>query len=786
MMKLKFTFIFTLGVLVPSVAVPTGVLWAAPAAVEADIVTGNVRGVVVDGTGGSLPGATVRVRVGKFERKVQSDARGSFRVEGVPAGPTSVSVSLDRFQPETIDVAASRPALRVVLVPSGVSERVEVSAGAVAFRTITATKTDTPLRDVPQSITVIGKGQLEEQSIRSVQDLVRYVPGIGIAQGEGNRDTPVFRGSSSTADFTVDGIRDDVQYFRDFYNVSRVEALKGPDGMIFGRAGVGGVINRVTKQADWTNAREVAIQGGSFTNRRLQTDVGQALNDRAALRVLGMYENSDSYRSRVGVERYGFNPSMAFRLSSSATLTMAYERFHDDRVADRGVPSFNGRPLQTDPSTFFGNPDVSLANATVDAGTALLAADLGRGVTVRNRTRVAAYDKFYQNVFPGAVNDAGTTVSLSAYNNRNDRNNFFNQTDFNWRAKTGGWGHTLLAGVELGRQVSDNLRTTGFFSNISPTTTTVNVPIDDPLTSLPMTWAPNATDADNHGVAKTLGLYVQDQILLSRNLQAIVGVRYDNFDADVTNNRTAQHVSAKENLVSPRAGLILKPTERMSVYASYTVAYQPRAGEQLTSLSLTNRALDPEKFQNREFGVKWDLAESLSFTAALYRLTRNNVAVTDPADSTRLILVDGQRVNGVELGIGGSPARNWTINGGYAYQDGKIVTSPSATVPAGARLASVPRHSFSLWNRVDFASKWGAGVGLIRQTDMFASTDNLVVLPGYTRVDAAVFYRFNKTVRGQVNVENLFDERYFVSAHSNNNITPGSPRAIRAALTLGF
>lgn len=780
-MNMKFTFIFTLGFVIVSLAVP-----AAPVAVGADVAAGAVRGVVVDGTGGSLPGAAVTVRARRFERRVQSDGRGSFRIEGVPAGPTSVSVSLDRFRPETIDVAASRPALRVVLVPSGVSERVEVSAGAVAGRTITATKTDTPLRDVPQSITVIDKGQIEEQSIRSVQDLVRYVPGIGIAQGEGNRDTPVFRGSSSTADFTVDGIRDDVQYFRDFYNVSRVEALKGPDGMIFGRAGVGGVINRVTKQADWTNVREVAVQGGSFTNRRLQSDVSQALNDRAALRVLGMYENSESYRSGVGVERYGFNPSVALRLSSSATLTMSYERFHDGRVADRGVPSLNGRPLHTDPSTFFGNPDASVADATVDAGTALLAADLGRGVTVRNRTRVAAYDKFYQNVFPGAVNAAGTTVSLSAYNNRNDRNNVFNQTDFNWKAKTGGWGHTLLAGVELGRQVSDNLRTTGFFSSISPTTTTVSVPIDDPVTSLPMTWAPNATDADNHGVAKTLGLYVQDQILLSRNLQAIVGVRYDNFDADVTNNRTAQQVSAQENLVSPRAGLIFKPTERMSVYASYTVAYQPRAGEQLTSLSLTNRALDPEKFQNREFGVKWDLARSLSFTGALYRLTRNNVAITDPADSTRLILVDGQRVSGVELGIGGSPMRNWTINGGYAYQDGKIVTSPSATVPAGARLASVPKHSFSLWNRYDFAAKWGAGMGLIRQTEMFASADNLVFLPGYTRVDAAVFYRFNNNVRGQVNVENLFDELYFVSAHSNNNITPGSPRAIRATLTLGF
>lgn len=697
-----------------------------------------------------------------------------------------MTASLDRFRPAAMEVAGAGSRLRIVLEPAGVNENIDVRAGSMAMHVYSATRTETPLRDVPQSVTVISRAQIEEQNMRSIQDLVRYVPGIGIAQGEGNRDTPIFRGSGSTADFTVDGIRDDVQYFRDFYNVSQVEALKGPDGMIFGRAGVGGVINRVTKQPDWTSLREVAVQGGSFTNRRAQVDLGEPLGDRMALRVLGMYENSDSYRRAVGVERYGFNPSLAFRLLPSATLTVAYERFHDDRTADRGIPSFGARPLAMGERTFFGNPDLSYADATVDAGTAFLAADLGGGLTLRNRARFAAYDKFYQNVFPGAVNAAATSVSISGYNNRTDRNNLFNQTDVNWKVTTGGIGHSLLVGMELGRQVSDNFRSTAFFSTISPTTTSVNVPLDSPITGLPISFSQNATDADNHSVARTVGLYIQDQVALRPWIEAVLGVRYDNFDADVTNNRTGQLFASQDKLVSPRLGLVFKPTALMSLYGSYTVAYQPRAGEQLASLSVTNRALDPEKFENYEAGVKWDLAPSLAITGAVYRLKRNNVAITDPADPTRSILVDGQRVNGAELGIGGSPLRNWTMSGAYAFQDGKILTAQSSTVLAGARLASLPRHSVSLWNRYDFAARWGAGLGLIRQTEMFASTDNLVVLPGFTRVDAALFYRLSDRIRGQVNVENVFDKGYFVSAHSNNNITPGSPRAARAMVTLVF
>ena len=212
----------------------------------------------------------------------------------------------------------------------------------------------------------------------------------------------------------------------------------------------------------------------------------------------------------------------------------------------------------------------------------------------------------------------------------------------------------------------------------------------------------------------------------------------------------------------------------------------PRAGEQLSSLSLTNRSLAPEKFTNYELGVKWDFHHDLAFTAAAYRLDRRNVAITDPADPTKSLLVDGQRARGIELGLTGRVTQNWSVVGGYAYQDGTVKTTQSPTVVAGARLAQLPRHTLSLWNRYDFNPQWGLGLGTIYRDELFTSTDNTVRLPSFVRFDAALFYRFNARLRAQLNVENLLDRAYFASAHSNTNITPGSPRALRVGLTTRF
>jgi catecholate siderophore receptor len=669
-----------------------------------------------------------------------------------------------------------------------VTESVEVTATPGGAETsLVALKSAVPLRDVPQSVSVVTRAMIDEQRMQGMADVVRYMPGVSMAQGEGNRDTPILRGNATTADFFVDGVRDDVQYFRDLYNVERVEALKGPNAMIFGRGGAGGVINRATRQADWSMTNEFSVQGGAHDNRRVSLDLGRPVNSAFAVRLTGMYEDSNSYRDQAGVERYGVNPTVTARLGSSTMLRAGYERFHDDRTADRGIPSFGDRPVPTSPSTFFGDARQSFASATVDAFNAVVDHRLGRSAWMRNRTRFANYEKFYQNVFAGsAVSADGQTLTLSAYNNATDRHNLFNQTDVHASAMTGAITHVIVVGAEFGRQVTDNFRNTGYFTSVGANATAYTVPVVAPSVSVPITFRQSATDADNHGVATVAAVYAQDQLELTPHVRAVVGIRADRFDVDFLNNRTGARITTTDNLVSPRAGLIVKPGESMSLYASYSLTYVPRAGEQLSSLSLTNQSLEPERFVNYEIGAKWDVRPALAVTAALYRLNRSNVAVPDPEDITRSLLVDGQRSKGVELAISGRVTRAWSVVGGYAYQDGRLTSTLSSSAIAGARIAQLPVHSFSLWNRYDVSRRWGAGVGVVRNGDRFTSTDNRIVLPGFTRVDGALFVNAGGGVEVQVNAENIFDTRYYPFAHSNNNITPGSPRALRVAVTARF
>ena len=643
--------------------------------------------------------------------------------------------------------------------------------------TRSATKTDTPLRDVPQSVSVISRDLIQDQSMQSLADVARYIPGAGMAQGEGNRDTIILRGNSSTADFFVDGVRDDVEYFRDLYNIDRVEALKGPNAMIFGRGGAGGVINRVTRQADWDRTREVTLQGGSWGNARATFDVGDSVNDSLAFRLTGMYQNSQSFRDGVDLEGYGINPSGAIKLGDATTLHLSYEYYTYDRTADRGIPSLDGRPYDVDESTFFGDPDVSHTDATVNLATVVLDHDFSDSFKLRNRTVFGDYDKFYQNVFPGAINAAASTVAITAYNNAQQRENLFNQTDLTFSFSSGTIEHRFLTGMELGRQVTDNFRNTGYFDG---TATTYNAPLADPTISIPVTFRQSATDADNNGTAKIAAVYVQDQIVFTPKFQAVLGLRYDKFDVEFTNNRTATNFKTTDDLLSPRAGLIYKPAEPVSLYGSYSVTYVPRAGAQLASLTLTNQALDPEKFENLEVGAKWDVNDSIALTAAVFQLDRTNVVIPDPNDPTLSVLAKGQTTKGVELGASGNIGA-WGIQAGYAWQDGHLTEALG-----GTRLAQLPKHVASLWNKYEIDAQWSAGLGLVYQTAMFAAADNLVTLPGFTRVDAGVFFTPSDRWRLQLNVENLLDEKYYANANSNNNISPGSPLAVRAAVTTRF
>ena len=650
---------------------------------------------------------------------------------------------------------------------------------------VSATKTAVALIDTPQAVQVITRGQIEDQAMQGVSEAVRYMPGVGMAQGEGHRNAPIMRGVSSTANFFVDGLRDDVEYFRDLYNIERVEALSGPNAMIFGRGGGGGVLNRVTRQADGTVGAALTVTGGSWNQLRATADLKSAISPNLAVRLTGLSETADSFRDGVNSQRSGINPTLLARWGDHSSLRLSYEHFTYAMVTDRGIPSLWGRPIDTAPSTFFGSPSLSPTDMTLNVGEVVF--DHNRGsARLHSTTRFGAYDKAYQNLYPGAVGANGSSVALSAYANATTRENLLHQSDLTWETMAGGLDHTLLAGIEWSRQLTDNRRSTGYFSDIGPNVTSLMVPISRPTVTPSLSFRPSSSDADNHGVAQTAAVYFKDQIHLNARWIAVLGLRYDQFQMRLRNNRNGNVISTEDRLWSPRVGLIYKPQPNLSLYASYSQSYLPRAGDQLAGLTLANSALEPEAFRNQEVGIKWDPRPNLALTLATYWLERTNVAVSNPIDPTQMILVDGQESSGLELGINGTVRPGWTIAGGYAYQDGEITQTQSATAKAGARLAQLPKHSLSLWNRVEVTPRIGLGLGLLHRSAQFTSTDNSVTLPGYSRIDGAIYWRVNPHLKAQVNIENLFDVGYFASAHNNNNITPGSPRSVKLTLSAAF
>ena len=646
--------------------------------------------------------------------------------------------------------------------------------------TTTATKTATDIRNIPQALTIVSSQQIADQQLRSIGDLLLFVPGASYNSGEGNRDTLVLRGNSSTADFFIDGVRDDVQYFRDFYNIDRVEVLKGPNAMIFGRGGGGGIVNRVLKRPSLGVARGATASGDGWGGRRISGDLDQPLSDALAVRLNGVYENSDSFRRHVDLKRYSINPTAAVLVGPNTRVDLSYEYFHDRRTADRGVPADGNEPIRGFTRTFFGDPDKSFAKADVNLATVAVEHRFAEGLTLKNRTMFGDYDKFYQNIFPAGFNPASERVTLSGYNNRNDRKTLFSQTDLVWENRLAGIDQTLLLGFELGREKSRNRRTTASFVGSN------SVPVSDPTVDANVVFAPSATDADNRVKANVAAFYVQDQLRPASWLEIVAGLRFDSFKIDVDDLRATGggRFGRRDHLWSPRLGLILKPTDDLSLYASFSRSYLPQSGDQFSSLTDVTEGLKPERFDNYEVGAKLQLPGGLLATAAVYELDRINTRATDPL--TQLTVLTGaQRSRGLELGLERSITSRWLVSAGYTLQEAKI-TKTTTAAPAGRKVPLVPRHSFSLWNRYDFNKQIGAGLGVIARSKSYASISNAVKLPAYARVDAALYYQLPGGIEAQINVENVLGAHYFPTANSDNNISPGAPRTVKASVGYRF
>jgi catecholate siderophore receptor len=653
--------------------------------------------------------------------------------------------------------------------------------------TSTATKTNIPIRNIPQALTTISSGQIADQQLRSISDLMNFVPGASYNSGEGNRDTIVLRGNSSTADFFIDGVRDDVQFFRDFYNVDRVEVLKGPNAMIFGRGGGGGIVNRVLKKPSLNPYRSFTASSDGWGGMRFTGDLDQPLSGNIGVRLNALYEGSGSFRRHVDLKRYGINPTAALLIGYDTRIDLSYEHFHDRRTADRGVPSLDGEPVRGFTRTFFGDPRDSFARANVKIATLAVEHRLSEGLTLRNRTMFGDYNKFYQNIFANSAafdpaGPQGPSYLLGAYNNRNDRTNLFSQTDLIWENRLAGIDQTFLVGFEIGRQKSRNFRNTGSFPSGNL------VPLTDPTVDTDVIFAPIASDANNRVKATVAALYAQEQLRPASWLEIVAGIRFDSFKIDVDDLRPTSpgQFSRRDKLWSPRIGVVLKPTDNLSIYSSYSRSYLPQSGDQFSSLTEVTEGLKPERFDNYEVGAKWEILDGLLATAAIYQLDRTNTRATDPNDQTHTVLTGAQRSRGIELGLERSVTSRWLISAGYAYQKAKVTSSTTACLTGDCEVPLVPRHSFSLWNKYDVTKQLGVGLGVIARSKSYATISNKVKLPGYARVDGAVYYKLPHGLEGQINIENIFGAHYFPTANADNNIAPGAPRTIKATVGYSF
>ena len=464
---------------------------------------------------------------------------------------------------------------------SGTQDERTGTVGVFANSTSVATKINTPLVNIPQSLSVVTREFISDNSFQNLTDITRYVPGVDVHQGEGNRDELSIRGVDSSANFFVNGFRDDVQYFRDLYNAQSVEILKGPSAISFGRGAGGGILNRTLKEADGQRIYEATAQTGSYDDRRFTLDAGQVLSGNAAARLNAMYEKSDTCRQFGWLERWGINPTATFKADESTKVRLSYEYFHDARTADRGNPSQGLSPVSPPSTTFnpaapfapngdltafFGSPNLNYARADVHTVMAFVDHDFGNGLTVKNGTYFADFKKFYQNVYPGngplagAVNPSDSTFNRAAYNHTTNRDNTFNDTDFIYKAYTGPLFHTIGFGTQFGRQTGIDVRNTGLFPNGTSTeidsafSPTYFGPINF-AHQYPGAFSPGVTTPDSNSkyTLNTQSFYARDTIEITRYLQLLPAFRVDRFDETALDMNTNTLRNRIDTFVSPQA-----------------------------------------------------------------------------------------------------------------------------------------------------------------------------------------------------------------------------------------
>ena len=657
---------------------------------------------------------------------------------------------------------------------------------------INALKTPTPILDVPQSVVVIDSAEIESRGYGSVSDLINYLPGLNTSQGEGHRDAVVFRGVRSTADFFVDGMRDDVQYFRPLYNLEQVEVLKGPNALLFGRGGAGGVLNRVTKKGVLDgDFLHIGASVDTFGAGSVKLDRNFPLTQKTALRLNTFAESLDNHRDFFDGDRFGINPALKVSVSEKTVLDLSYEYLDHERFIDRGiVTGSNGKPVEAFDEIVFGDPSQNVS--TLDAH--LVSGLLQHRFSANTKLNVSAfygdYDKAYQNFYASSYSQesAPNQVTLDGYIDTTQRHSFIFSADLVTKLITGTIEHTLLIGAERIDTASDQDRFNAYWDTTQddneifiitrPISLIGGVGTNAAGSAIRNNFNRDLND-DTHVDIKVFSLYAQDEISLTQQLSVVLGARFDEFEISVLNMLVDETRQRKDDEISPRAGIIYKPKENMSLYVSYSESFLPRSGEQFANINGANNQLDPDTYSNLEAGFKWNVTNRLKLTAAIFEIEKSSPQVADN-DPATLDVIDST-IEGFEAQIQGQINDRWGLSAGYGYLDGEQINRQGST---GLRPRELPKHMMSLWTTYQIASRVGLGLGLTYQDESFINNSNSALLPSYTRIDAAIYFDVTEDLSVQLNVDNVAEELYFPNAHSTHQVTVGE--SINARLSVNW
>lgn len=643
--------------------------------------------------------------------------------------------------------------------------------------TSTATRTATPVRYVPQAI-----DSVKTENLRSygTNDLGQALSGIpNVSSGADTRfDSVRIRGFDASNDFYLDGIRDDSQYVRDLHNIERIEVLKGPAAVLYGRGGQGGIVNRVSKLPTAGHKSSIEAQGGSNDLRSLYADLSTDPTDNISLRLNMGNQDNNSFRDDVSGSRQLFAPSMSWQLTPDLNWLVQYEYSRYNRTPDRGVPGVNGRPADVSRSTTYGDSRDYIDDKTQSLRSKLTY-ELNDTWQLRQTLGVFKLDSDFDNTYQTGYNPANNRVTRQRWQQDLTTLNIFNNVELEGSFSTYGLEHRLLTGLELGSQRRDPKLYSGGL-------TVPAIDLNQPNRHLSHTGRMSVS-SNNHTEVESRAIYVQDQLRLNDQWQVLAGVRYDVFEVSTKNKLLNVQERVDSRKASPRFGLVWTPLENHSFYASWSKTFSPAGGG---LIGITPNAagsvndLSPELTKQKEIGVKSDwLDDRLSTTLAVYELELYNRRTSDPLDRTIILLSGLQRSRGVELTATGKIVGNWYVRGGVGVQDAKVEKDNNGF--EGKRVSDVAKRNASLFITWKPEMGWYAETGLTLAGDRYADSLNTVVLPGYGSWDALVGFRHKEwDVRAALN--NITDKTYYESATSVAQIQPGEPRNLVVTGTYSF